>query len=233
MEWKLILCENVSFSYEREKKILTNLNLELKPGLILLLGPNGCGKSTLLRLAAGVEMPDSGKILIDGTDLWEDEVKARNHLVYFPEYPDLTPYATIKEILDLVCRLRGKPIKNGVEALRETGMQHLMKRTVRELSNGQRRRAIFAACLVGGAPVILLDEPLEGMDSLMRKKILSWLRERVNDQSTILLASHTLQPFLPLVNQAVTIRNGGAVHYRNLPPDRQQKRLLLEKLTGS
>ena len=229
----MILCEYVAFSYERGKDVLTNLNLELKPGFVLLVGPNGCGKSTLLRLMAGVEMPDSGKIFINGTDLWAHEVEARSQLVYFPEYPDLTPYATIKEILDLVCRLRGQSIKTGAEALRKTGLQHLMKRTVRELSNGQRRRAVFASCLVGRASVILFDEPLEGMDFQIQKKIISWLGERLNEGSTILVASHTFQSLLPLADQAVTIRNGQAVHHKELPPDQQQKRLFLEKLAGS
>ena len=228
----MILCDNVSFSYDGENKILSDLNLELKSGLALLLGPNGCGKTTLLRLAAGVEMADSDRILINGADLWQDEIAARSKLVYLPEYPDLTPYAKIKEILDLVCRLRGEPIQRGEEALRETGLLHLMHRTVRELSGGQRRRVIFACCMVGRATVILLDEPLEGMDAQMQQKILSWLKERVEDGSTILLASHIFHPFLPWTDQAVTIRDGRAVHLKDLPRDKEQKRLFLENLAG-
>ncbi|MDH5745222.1 MAG: ATP-binding cassette domain-containing protein, partial [Candidatus Aminicenantes bacterium] len=86
----MIRFQNVSFSYEKEEKVLHSVNLELHPGLILLLGPNGCGKSTLLKVAAGVEMPDSGVITIDGHDLWREEVKARKGLAYLPEHPDLT-----------------------------------------------------------------------------------------------------------------------------------------------
>jgi ABC-type multidrug transport system ATPase subunit len=229
----LILCKDISFSYERGVEILKNLNLEVKPGLALLLGSNGCGKTTLLRLVAGVEMADSGKILINGIDLWEQEVKARNQLVYFPEYPDLTPYATIKEIVDLVCRLRDQPLKTGEDALRETGLHKLMNRTVRELSNGQRRRAIFASCLVGNASIILLDEPLEGMDSRIQQMIISWVNRHRNDGSTILLASHSFQPFISLADQALTIRNGQADHYKDLPRNHNQKKRFLEKLAGN
>jgi ABC-type multidrug transport system ATPase subunit len=228
----MIVFNNVSFSYQKGEKILDNLNLELKPGLVLLVGPNGCGKSTLLRLAAGVEIADSGQILINGLDLWEDEVKSRNQLVYFPEYPDLTPYATIKEVLDLVCRLRGKPIEKGLEALRITGLYHLMKRTVRELSLGQRRRILFSSCMVGDPSVILLDEPLEGMDYQMRKEIVSWVGEHMDDRVTILLACHNFQPFIPMATQAVTIRNGQAVYIETLSSDPQRKRLLVEELAG-
>lgn len=233
MEGNLITCEKVCFSYEKNTSILKDLDLELHQGLVLLLGPNGCGKSTLLRLLAGVEMADSGTITINGADLWEQEIKARSQLVYVPEYPDLTPYATLKEIVDLVCRLRGQPEDNGMEALREAGVGHLGNRTVRELSNGQRRRAVFACCLVGRASVILLDEPLEGMDTLMRKKILAWLNERLGDGAVVLVASHTILPFLSPANQALTIRDAQAVYHAQLPAGQEQKQKFLDKMTGS
>jgi ABC-type multidrug transport system ATPase subunit len=233
VEGNLIKCEKICFSYERDKSILTDIDLELHRGLILLLGPNGCGKSTLLRLLAGVEMADSGRILINGTDLWEQEIKARSQLVYVPEYPDLTPYASIKEVMDLVCRLRGQTVEAGADALKKAGVEHLWNRTIRELSNGQRRRAVFACCLVGRASVILLDEPLEGMDTLMRKKILAWLKGRLGDGAVVLVASHTVGPFLPLVDQAVIIRDGQAVHHDKLPAGLEQKQMLLDKLTES
>ena len=131
--------------------MLAGVDLEISPGLTLLLGPNGCGKSTLLKLAAGIERPDSGRVEIDGHDLWIDEVAARRGLAYVPEQPDLTPYATVREILDLVCRLRGEPARARREALERVGLGKLAHRSVRELSMGQRRRAVLAAALRGHA----------------------------------------------------------------------------------
>ncbi len=101
--------------------MLAGVDLEITPGLTLRLGPNGCGKSTLRKLTAGSERPDSGRIEIDGHDLWSDEVAARRGLAYVPEQPDLTPYATVREILALVCRLRGEPRERGREALARVG----------------------------------------------------------------------------------------------------------------
>jgi ABC-type multidrug transport system ATPase subunit len=169
----MIRFQNVSFSYEGKERVLHSVNLEVQPGLSLLLGPNGCGKSTLLKLSSGVEIPDSGKIDIDGHDLWREEILARKGLAYVPEHPDLTPYASIKEILDFVCRLRGRSLEEGKKALAFFGLQHLAHRTIRELSMGQRRRAVFAACFVGTSSHILLDEPLEGMDRHIQKEILA------------------------------------------------------------
>ncbi|MDH5385759.1 MAG: ABC transporter ATP-binding protein [Candidatus Aminicenantes bacterium] len=226
----MIRFQNVSFSYEKEEKVLHSVNLELHPGLILLLGPNGCGKSTLLKLAAGVEMPDSGVITIDGHDLWREEVKARKGLAYLSEHPDLTPYATIKEILGLVCRLRGEPLDAGKKALDFFGLQHLAYRTVRELSMGQRRQAVFAACLVGTPFHILLDEPLEGMDRHVQKEILAWIKNHTLSGATILLVSHSIEPFIELASQAVTIQSGQALRFKSLPESYDKKMSFLEQL---
>jgi len=118
----VIRFENVTFGYEKDVPVIDSADLELSSGLTLLLGPNGCGKSTLLKLASGVEKPDSGQITIEGCDLWKDEVAARRNLAYLPEQPDLTPYATLREIINLVCRLRGERLKTGEESLKFFGL---------------------------------------------------------------------------------------------------------------
>mgnify|MGYP003694675093 CR=1 FL=1 len=99
----------VRFAYQAGVTVLDVPELEIGPGLTLLRGANGAGKTTLLRLAAGVERPDAGTIAIDGRDLWVEEARARKPIAYVPEQPDLTPYATIAEILSLVARLRVSP----------------------------------------------------------------------------------------------------------------------------
>ncbi len=196
----------------------------------MLLGPNGCGKSTLLKLASGVEKPDTGSISIDGYDLWQSEVKARKDLAYVPEHPDLTPYATIREILNLVCRLRDEPLDKGKDALKFFGLHEVASRTVRELSLGQRRRAVFAAALIGTPRNILLDEPLEGMDRMIQDDILTWVKRHVDEGAVVVVVSHTLEPFAELTTQAITIKNGRALHYPNLPVDSEKKSAFLDHL---
>jgi ABC-type multidrug transport system ATPase subunit len=226
----MIRFQNVTFSYEKEENVLYSVSMELHPGLALLLGPNGCGKSTLLKLAAGVEMPESGDITIDDQNLWKDEVTSRKGLAYLPEHPDLTPYASIKEILNLVCRLREQPLEEGKKALEFFGLLNLAHRTVRELSMGQRRRAVFAACLVGTPTHILLDEPLEGMDRHIQKEILTWIKKHTLSGATVVVVSHAIEPFIHLASAAVTVQSRKAFQFRNLP-DLYEKRLaFLEQL---
>ncbi len=220
----------VSFSYEKGDRVLDSIDLGLQPGLTLLLGPNGCGKSTLLKLAAGVETPDSGQITVEGWDLWRQEVEARRRVAYLPEHPDLTPYATINEIIRLVCRLRGEPPSSGERALGFFDLLDHSHRTVRELSMGQRRRAVFAACLVGRPSCLLLDEPLEGMDLNIQSEILAWIGERTGLGFTLVVVSHFIEPFVTIATRAVTIKNEKPLHVEELPSDPERKRILLEEL---
>ncbi|HZF13113.1 MAG TPA: ABC transporter ATP-binding protein, partial [Thermoanaerobaculia bacterium] len=171
----MIRLSGIGFSYGRGEPVLAEAEANLGPGLTLLVGPNGCGKSTLLKIAAGVELPDRGRVEIDGHDLWTNEVAARRSLAYVPEQPDLTPYATVREILGLVCRLRGEPRQAGEAALEKVGLAALAHRSVRELSMGQRRRAVLAAAFVGRPDHVLLDEPLEAMDRGARDDVLAWI----------------------------------------------------------
>lgn len=226
----MISFEKVSFSYDDREFILDNITFQFKPGLTLLIGPNGCGKSTLLKLAAGVEKPDSGKVSIDGHDLWTQEVAARKHLAYLPEHPDLTPYAAIKDILKLVWRLRGRPERGITPALEFFDLESMANRSVRKLSKGQRRRAVFAAILIGNPEYLLLDEPLEGMDRAVQDKILSWINLGLETDKTIVVVSHMYTPFLSMVSHAVTINKGKTSHIQSLPPDESEKYKILEAL---
>jgi ABC-2 type transport system ATP-binding protein len=230
VERVVIHLQGVSFAYRDAEPVLTGVDLEIAPGLTLLLGPNGCGKSTLLKLAAGIERPDSGRIEIDGHDLWSDEVAARRGLAYVPEQPDLTPYATLREILDLVCRLRGEPRERGREALARVGLGMLSHRSVRELSMGQRRRAVLAAALVGTPRQALLDEPLEAMDRGAREDLLAWIDRLVATGAAVVVVSHEIEPFVPRASRALAMREGRCLDAGPLPDDPTARLALLDRL---
>jgi len=229
----MIRFQDVSFAYVEKEAVLRHVDISFEPGLTLLLGPNGCGKSTLLKLAAGVERPDSGSVTVGGYDVWKEEVASRRELAYLPEHPDLTPYATIGEILRLVSRIRREPASGAGEALKFFGMESFTDRTVRELSKGQRRRAVFAAALIGRPKYLILDEPLDGMDRAVRKQIMIWFESHLATGSTLVVVSHQIEPFIPLCARAVTISDGVSHLHQNLPGDSDARTALLEKLSTS
>jgi ABC-2 type transport system ATP-binding protein len=226
----MIVLDGVCFGYTRDREILSGIDLELGSGLSLLVGPNGCGKSTLLKIVAGVEMPWQGKVTVAGHDLWRREVAARSHLAYLPEHPDLTPYATVSEILGLVCGLRGEPAATADQALRWVGLGDLGDRTVRELSKGQRRRATLAGARIGSPRYLLLDEPLEGMDRGIRREIVGWVERRIADGASAVVVSHEFEAFAPLASRAVTVRDGRCHMVDPLPTSGPDRIDLLDRL---
>lgn len=226
----MIRFENIFFSYRETEPVLSGVGLEIPAGLTLLLGRNGCGKSTLLKMAAGVERPDRGRVEVDGRDLWVDEEEARRTLAYVPEQPDLTPYATVREILGLVCRLRGEPSSAADTALTLVGLDNLAHRSVRELSMGQRRRAVLAAARIGSPRHLLLDEPLEAMDRGAREDILAWIENRLGDGATVVVVSHDIAPFAARADRAITVKDGHCISPGELPGDSAERMSLLERL---
>ena len=225
----MISLRDVRFGYAKGTTAFACDTLDLGPGVTLLLGPNGAGKSTLLKLIAGVEQPTVGSVCVDGHDLWRDEVAARAALAYVPEHPDLTPYATVGEVLGLVCRLRGRPLRDGARALEVVGLRDLGDRSVRELSMGQRRRAVLAAAFIGEPSTLLLDEPLEAMDRAMRQWLTSWIRDASAREATIVIATHDVEPFVHLARGAIAVTHGGARVISPLPDERDARMALLDR----
>jgi len=225
----MITMEGVSFAYTAGRDVLSEIDLRVMPGLTLLVGPNGCGKSTLLKIAAGVERPDRGRVCVGGHDLWREEVEARSHLAYLPEHPDLTPYATVLEILQLVCGLRGRPVGEARSALEWVGLEELGDRTIRELSKGQRRRATLAAARIGTPACLLLDEPIEGMDRAFRDVLLGWLKRHVEEGGTAVVVSHEFESFAPFADCGITVCDSHCQMVEALPPG-SEREAILERL---
>ena len=224
----MISLRNVRFGYGKTVAFSCDA-LDVPAGVTLLLGPNGAGKSTLLKLVAGVEHPGAGTVAIDGHDLWRDEVAARAALAYVPEHPDLTPYATVAEVLGLVCRLRGRPVVEGAEALSTVGLDGLGDRSVRELSMGQRRRAVLAAAFIGEPTTLLLDEPLEAMDRAMREWLTTWITNASARGATVVVATHDVEPFVGLAQRAVVVAGGVPRVIDPLPSDESARMTRLDR----
>jgi ABC-2 type transport system ATP-binding protein len=228
----LIRLRGVSFAYRPAAPVLAAVDLDLAPGLTLIVGPNGCGKSTLLKILAGIERPHAGTVDIDGHDLWQEEVAARGALAYVPESSDLSPFATIRETLLLVGRLRGEQEASADQALDRLGLAGLGNRVARELSAGQRRRVLLAAAQIGEPRVLLLDEPLEALDPFRHASILAWIDTRVGSGATTVVASHDLDAFGDRASAVISVRDGRCLELTPLPAAGAARRQRLMELGG-
>ena len=229
----LVRLDGVRVAYTRDgPPALACGALAVGPGLTLVVGPNGAGKSTLLRVAAGVERPAAGAVWLCGHDAWRDEAAARRSLAYVPEHPELTPYATVAEVLRLVARLRGRPPADAAAALARAGLDGLGGRTIRELSMGQRRRALLAAAWVGDPRLVVLDEPLETMDRPTRAAVVRWAAERRAGGAAVLVATHEVAPFAELVDDVLVVAAGTVSRVPALPTSAPERLARLEALAA-
>src|SRR5882672_8984053 len=133
--------------------------------IVGLIGPNGAGKTTTLRSLAGILRPTSGRVRIDGHDLVEDPLEAKQRLAFMPDEPHLFEYLTVDEHLRLIARLYGvadfeRRARALVEELELAGKERSLPG---ELSRGMRQKVVIACGLVRDATTLLFDEPLTGL----------------------------------------------------------------------
>ncbi|MBD2136117.1 sulfate/molybdate ABC transporter ATP-binding protein [Anabaena sp. FACHB-1237] len=190
-----------------------DVNLEVKSGcLVALLGPSGSGKSTLLRLIAGLEIPDSGKIILTGKDATYQSVQDRNIGFVFQHYA-LFKHLTVRENIAFGLEIRNLPrkkIKGRVEELLElVQLTGLGDRYPSQLSGGQRQRVALARALAVEPKVLLLDEPFGALDAKVRKDLRAWLR-RLHDEVhvTTVFVTHDQEEAMEVADEIVVMNKG-------------------------
>lgn len=203
-----ITLEHVSFTYGKgtpfEKKGLDDVSLSFKAGKITgLIGHTGSGKSTLVHLLNGLYRPDSGRVLLDGKDIWEDpkkigDVRFRVGLVMqYPEYQLFDE--TVRSDIGFGPRNQGKTAEETEAAVRDAAAfagigEEMLDKSPFELSGGQKRRVAIAGVLAMEPEVLVLDEPAAGLDPRGRKQILKGLSAYAEKKhSTVILVSHSME----------------------------------------
>ncbi len=207
-----IVVENVSKSFGNFKAV-DRVSLEIKSGsLVALLGPSGSGKSTLLRLISGLEVPDSGRIILTGKDATYQRVQERNIGFVFQHYA-LFKHMTVRQNIAFGLEIRKVPkakIKKRVEELLElVQLVGLGDRYPSQLSGGQRQRVALARALAPEPQVLLLDEPFGALDAKVRKDLRAWLR-RLHDEVhvTTVFVTHDQEEAMELSDEIVVMNKG-------------------------
>ena len=165
--------KKISKSFSKEETVLKEISLSIGKGeFITLLGSSGCGKTTTLRIIAGLEMPDSGRVFLEGKDVTDLPPEARNVNTVFQNYA-LFPHMTVADNIGYGLKLKKVPkaeIKKRVsEMLELVQLPGYEKRKPSELSGGQRQRVAIARSLINNPKVLLLDEPLGALDLQLRR----------------------------------------------------------------
>lgn len=175
------------------------------------LGPNGAGKTTTMNVMTGYIAADGGSVVIDGHDILKEAIAAKACIGYLPEVPPLYPDMTVREFLLFAAELKKVPKaerKERVAALEERlSLSDMSRRLIKNLSKGYKQRVGLAQALVGNPKVLILDEPMVGLDPKQILEMRDLIRE-LSSEHTILLSSHILSEVSAVCDHIMIISRG-------------------------
>jgi ABC-2 type transport system ATP-binding protein len=222
----VIALERVSRWYGNVVAV-NDISISLGPGITGLLGPNGAGKSTLLHMMAGLLRPSSGSVRVLGEAAWRNpSIYRRVGLV--PEREAVHGYLTGREFVAMNAKLQRLPDADRLAAgaIRTVELDAAADRPIATYSKGMRQRAKIAGALVHDPPVLLLDEPFNGMDPRQRLHMIALLRSMAAAGRTILVSSHILEEVERLADSILVVYSGRLAASGNF---REIRRLMTDR----
>ena len=196
-----------------EVQALRGLNLEVKRGEIFgLIGPNGAGKTTSLKIIVGLLSMDKGIIKVDGRNTTEEPYEYKRLIGYVPESVALPEYLTLEEFLIYSGKIREIPndqIKEKMNFfLKFFELEDKRKSLILSLSRGMKQKAAMAAALLHDPALLILDEPLVGIDPVGQHRIKELFSERVKEGKTVFISTHMLDTAERMCDRVAVIHKG-------------------------
>lgn len=175
--------------------------------IIALLGPNGAGKSTLMNMIAGYLSPTSGYIEVLGKNIAQFPLFAKENIGFLPEGSPLYADLSVKRFLLYMAQIRGLNIQSVNKAAQVANIENVMQQKIDTLSKGYQRRVGFAQSILSNPPILLLDEPTDGLDPNQKDYMRSLIKNMAADK-TILISTHLLEEAQTVCNRIILLDNG-------------------------
>ena len=209
----MIKIEHLAKQYGRIKAV-NDIRFEIHDGEIVgCLGPNGAGKSTTMNILCGYLSCSAGKAEINGMDILENPLEAKKQIGFLPEQPPLYMDMTVEEYLNFIYDLKDTTLKRDehlAEICEVTGIAHMRKRLIRNLSKGYKQRVGIAQALIGNPSVLIFDEPTVGLDPKQIVEVRNLIRS-LGKKHTVILSTHILSEVQAVCDRIIIISKGTIV----------------------
>jgi ABC-2 type transport system ATP-binding protein len=210
----MISIKNLSKHYGY-KKAVDDLTFQVAPGEVLgFLGANGAGKSTTMRMIAGFVSPSAGSVSVCGHDIERAPVPAKSCIGYLPEGAPSYGEMTVAEFLDFVADIRGldgaRRTNRRATVVERLGLGPVLEQVIETLSKGFRRRVGLAQALIHDPPVLILDEPTDGLDPNQKHEVRRLINELAKDK-LVIVSTHILEEVHEVCSRVIIISNGRIV----------------------
>jgi ABC-2 type transport system ATP-binding protein len=210
----MIKTEQLTKRYEALTAV-NDVSFEARPGEVLgFLGPNGAGKTTTMRMLAGFITPSSGKASICGHDVETAPIAAKSSLGYLPEgapsYGEMTVHAFLQFVADLRKLSGEQRTRRLAYVIGRLQLERVLTQTIETLSKGFRRRVGLAQALIHDPPVLILDEPTDGLDPNQKHEVRTLINEMSRDK-IIVISTHILEEVEAVCTRAIIIARGRIV----------------------
>lgn len=228
----MVKCNELSFSYSRNRKVLENICLDLEAGHVYgLLGKNGEGKTTLLKLICGLLIPDAGSCTLWGQDVKYRPVELLQKIFFVqenPAYPDVRVSDYIKMYAPFYPAFSNDILKTCMDHFEIDGRSR-----VKKLSHGQQKKVLLTLALSSNTPVLLFDEPTNGLDIPSKRIFRKLLASIVDETQTVILSTHQVRDLDSLIDSVVILEKRKIIYNKSLDDTTASLEELFEEIVVS
>ena len=193
-----------------------DISLQVRRGEIFgFLGPNGAGKTTTIRILAGLSLPTSGEVRVDGLDVVKEGLRIKAMTGYVPDRPFLYEKLTGRELLQFVANLYRRDWRDcearAMELLRYFDIEKWADARIENLSHGMKQKLVLVSALVHDPALLIIDEPMVGLDALAQRQVKVLFRRLAEEKKTVFLTTHTLSVAEAVCDRIAIINHGKIV----------------------
>lgn len=222
----IVKMNHLSKSYAK-KEVLKDVSLELKKGRIIgLLGPNGSGKTTLIKIMCGLLKEYSGNVMIDGRNVG---VYTKSIISYLPDEPYFADWMKVKDVLNIFSDMyEDFDLPRCMQMMDRFSLQKDMK--IKTLSKGTKEKFQLSLVMSRRAPLIILDEPIGGVDPAAREAILDTILSNYDENQTILIATHLIADIERIFDTVIFLKEGVVILDQDVEELRKESNLSVNDL---